>query len=108
MDILAAYQGRAAAPLDEIATLCGFPGKMGMSGSKVWECVQEGHYDLVRDYCETDVLNTYLVYLRFELMRGNIDRDQYTLEQLRVRDWLQAADKAHLNEFLAAWPEQYW
>lgn len=108
MDILAAYQGRAAAPLDEIATLCGFPGKMGMSGSKVWECVQEGHYDLVRDYCETDVLNTYLVYLRFELMRGNIDRDQYTLEQQRVRDWLQAADKAHLNEFLAAWPEQYW
>src|SRR5690625_4468660 len=56
MDILPAYQGGAPAPLDEIATLCGFPGKMGMSGSKVWECVQEGHYDLVRDYCETDVL----------------------------------------------------
>jgi predicted PolB exonuclease-like 3'-5' exonuclease len=51
-------------------------------------------------------LNTYLVYLRFELMRGNIDRTQYNTEQQRVREWLQAADKPHFEEFLAAWPEQ--
>lgn len=106
MDVLAAFQGRAAAPLDEIATLCGFPGKMGMSGSKVWDYIRAGEHDRVRDYCETDVLNTYLVYLRFELMRGNIDRTQYNTEQQRVREWLQAADKPHLEEFLDAWPEQ--
>ena len=37
MDILAGYQPRANAKLDEIAVMLGLPGKMGMSGSKVWE-----------------------------------------------------------------------
>lgn len=106
MDVLSAYQGRAAAPLDEIATLCGLPGKMGMSGDKVWDCILAGDYDRVRDYCETDVLNTYLVYLRFELMRGRIDRPEYFVERRRVRECLEAADKPHLQEFLAAWPEE--
>src|SRR5690554_5094434 len=106
MDVLSAYQGRAAAPLDEIATLCGLPGKMGMSGDKVWDCILAGDYDRVRDYCETDVLNTYLVYLRFELMRGRIDRPEYFVERRRVREWLAASDKPHLQEFLAAWPEE--
>ena len=65
MDVLAAYQPRASAPLDEIASLCGFPGKMGMDGSKVWDSYARGDIQSIRDYCETDVLNTYLVYLNF-------------------------------------------
>jgi predicted PolB exonuclease-like 3'-5' exonuclease len=103
MDVLSAYQGRAAAPLDEIATLCGFPGKMGMSGEKVWDSVQAGDYAGVRNYCETDVLNTYLVYLRFELLRGRIDRAGYELECQRVRESLQGEAKPHLDEFMEAW-----
>jgi len=106
MDVLSGYQPRAAAPLDEIATLCGLPGKMGMSGAKVWECVKAGEYARVSDYCETDVLNTYLVYLRFELMRGHLDREGYRRECDRVRDALVADGRAHLREFLAAWPQQ--
>ena len=42
MDLLALYQGRAVAPLDEIAQLLGFPGKLGMDGSQVWEAYQAG------------------------------------------------------------------
>jgi predicted PolB exonuclease-like 3'-5' exonuclease len=105
MDVLSSYQLRAAVPLDEMATLCGFPGKMGMSGAKVWEALQNGEFDHVRDYCETDVLNTYLVFLRFELMRGRLDREGYQRECQRVRDCLLATDKAHLHQFLAAWRE---
>jgi len=55
MDVLAAYQPRANAPLDEVATLLGFPGKMGMSGAKVWEAYQAGEIEAIRHYCETDV-----------------------------------------------------
>jgi predicted PolB exonuclease-like 3'-5' exonuclease len=106
MDVLSAHQGRAAAPLDELATLCGLPGKMGMSGDKVWDCIRAGDYERVSNYCETDVLNTYLVYLRFELMRGRIDRPQYFIERRRVRESLELAGKPHLDEFLAAWPEE--
>jgi predicted PolB exonuclease-like 3'-5' exonuclease len=70
MDVLAAYQLRATASLDQIAVLLGFPGKLGMSGDKVWDKFKEGGIREIRDYCETDVLNTWLVYLRFELRIG--------------------------------------
>mgnify|MGYP003352978474 CR=1 FL=1 len=36
MDLLAMYQPRASAPLDDLAKLCGFPGKLGVDGSQVW------------------------------------------------------------------------
>ncbi len=65
------YTGRANAPLDELAKLIGFPGKLGMDGSKVWDAYQQGKLAEIRNYCETDVVNTYLVFARFQLMRGN-------------------------------------
>lgn len=101
MDVLAGYQNKAFAPLDDIATLLGFPGKMGMSGSKVWEEYQAGNIKGIRDYCETDVLNTYCVYLRFELMRGVITSTEYEQSLERLKHTLQEErNKPHLNEFL--------
>lgn len=64
MDVLAGYQGRATASLNDIASMLGFPGKCGMDGSKVWDAFSEGNITDIRDYCETDVVNTYLVYCR--------------------------------------------
>ncbi len=106
MDVLAGYQPRANAPLDEMASLCGFPGKMGMSGAKVRECIEAGDYEAVRNYCETDVLNTYLLYLRFELLRGRLDRTGYDDACTLVRDALTEAKLPHLDEFLAAWQQR--
>lgn len=103
MDVLAGYQPRAGARLDEIAQLLGLPGKLGMHGSEVWGQYQAGKIDAIRDYCETDVLNTYLVYLRFELIRGNLDQKQWEQETQRVRDVLKSEDKAHFQAFLQAW-----
>ena len=103
MDVLAGYEMRANAPLDEVATLLGFPGKMGMSGAKVWDNYQAGELAGIRNYCETDVLNTYLVYLRFELINGNLTPMEYEQECQLVRDTLQAEDKPHFNEFLSHW-----
>ena len=103
MDVLAGYQPRASAPLDEIASLCGFPGKMGMNGALVWDAFQCGNLDEIRDYCETDVLNTYLVYLNYERNRGHLDQVNYRAECLRVREELIASGKPHLLEFESAW-----
>lgn len=105
MDVLAGYQPRANAPLDQIATLLGFPGKMGMSGALVWDNYLAGDIVGIRNYCETDVLNTYLVYLRFELMRGKLTPQAYEQECHKVRDMLAAENKPHLREFLAAWQQ---
>ncbi|MFN4290310.1 MAG: 3'-5' exonuclease [Permianibacter sp.] len=104
MDVLAMFQGRAVAPLDDVATLLGFPGKMGMSGAKVWDAFKAGQRKAIRDYCETDVLNTYLVYLRYEQMRGRLDPTQLRAEQDKLRAYLAQENKAHFDEFLAAWP----
>ncbi len=105
MDVLAGYQVRAFAPLDEIAVMLGFPGKLGMSGDKVWEVyLTDGGLQKIRDYCETDVLNTYLIFLRFELIRGHLTETEYAQEHQRVRDLLVAEkDKPHFQEFLNAW-----
>jgi len=106
MDVLANFNNRAFAKLDEIAVMLGFPGKLGMSGDKVWDKFVEGGIREIRDYCETDVLNTWLVYLRFEYMRGNLDEKDLQREYALVRNTLTSLDLPHLNEFLAAWPEQ--
>ncbi len=105
MDVLSGYQMRAVAPLDEVASMLGFPGKMGMSGAKVWDTFLAGGIEDIRNYCETDVLNTYLVFLRFELMRGKLSAAEYHAECLQLRDYLKAEDKPHFKEFLAAWAE---
>ncbi|MDH3987861.1 MAG: 3'-5' exonuclease [Gammaproteobacteria bacterium] len=104
MDVLAGFQMRGRASLDQIAVMLGFPGKLGMSGDKVWPCWLDGGIDEIRNYCETDVLNTYLVYLRFEFMRGNIDAVGLEKEYDLVRSTLRSMDQEHLNQFLDAWP----
>jgi predicted PolB exonuclease-like 3'-5' exonuclease len=105
MDLLALFTGRANAPLDDLAKLCGFPGKLGVDGSQVWTLFQEGRLGEIRDYCETDVVNTYLVYCRFLLMRGSMSQATYEAEIALVRTALGALDGAHWKEYLAAWPQ---
>lgn len=103
MDLLAGYQSRANAPLDHISTLLGLPGKMGIGGAHVWDAYQEGKIKEIRDYCEVDVLNTYLVFLTFEHMRGNMSTQTWQEEQKLVRDKLVEMNQSHLNEFLSSW-----
>jgi predicted PolB exonuclease-like 3'-5' exonuclease len=102
MDLLAGYQNKAFAPLDEISTMLGYPGKMGMDGSKVFEAYQNHQLKAIRDYCETDVLNTYCVYLQFEHMRGNLSLQDFEREHLRLKTYLLEAsnDAPHLKAFL--------
>ncbi|MEO6698064.1 MAG: 3'-5' exonuclease [Paraperlucidibaca sp.] len=103
MDVLSGYQARAVQPLDQVATLLGFPGKMGMDGSQVWPTFLAGELGKIRQYCETDVLNTYLVWLRFQQMRGQIDASQLSEEFTLVKNALANAGQPHLSDFLDQW-----
>ena len=104
MDLLAMYQGRANAPLDAMAKLCGFPGKLGMDGSQVYSAYLDGKRDEISQYCETDVMNTYLLYCRFQKMRGGFTEAEYDKEIAFVRETLGGIDAPHWREYLAAWP----
>ncbi len=103
MDVIAGYQNRGRAGLNDISVMLGFPGKLGMEGSKVWDVYRDGGIAAIRNYCETDALNTYLVYLRFEFIRGNLDDSGLARELERVRRTLAESGQAHLREFLEAW-----
>ena len=104
MDVIAGYNNRAFAPLDEIAVLLGLPGKMGMSGSKVWEQYKAGEIKAIRDYCETDALNTYLVYLHWLYVRGHLTDSALKHEHGIVKSALEKGEP-HLQEFLQVWGE---
>jgi 3'-5' exonuclease len=103
MDVLSGYQGRGRVSLQNAAYLLGLPGKLGFSGAQVWDAWLAGNLVGIRQYCETDVLNTYLIYLRFEMLRGRSTRERYAEEVERVKTLLRAGKEPHLAEFLHAW-----
>jgi predicted PolB exonuclease-like 3'-5' exonuclease len=106
MDLLSLYQPRATAPLDDIARLSGYAGKLGMDGASVWSAFQLGRLAAIRAYCETDVVNTFLVYARFRRMRGELSAAELVAEETLVRDTLKTSGGPHWREFLDAWPER--
>jgi len=105
MDLLAMYQPKNNAPLDAMAKLCGFPGKLGMDGSAVYPAYLDGKLEDIRRYCETDVMNTYLLYSRFQKMRGGFLEKEYEQEIALVKDTLGnlASAEPHWDEYLNAW-----
>ncbi len=103
MDVLAMYQPRNNAALDDVAQLAGLPGKIGVGGAKVWETWLSGGRDQVRDYCEVDTVNTYLLYLRYQRLRGHFAQDVLEKEEALVRAYLKTQHKPHWAEFLKLW-----
>jgi hypothetical protein len=103
MDVLAGFSGRNRVSLERMACLLGLPGKLGLTGDEVWDAWQRGDLAGIRRYCETDVLNTYLIYLRFQQLRGALTPERHREELERVRALLRASTEPHLAQFLAAW-----
>jgi len=101
MDLLGLYQSRV--PLDEFAQLLGLPGKIGMHGSAVWEAFRDGRIEGIRSYCEADVANTYLVYLRFQLLRGMLTQESHARECAIAREAIGRLPGGHWKTFLDEW-----
>jgi len=105
MDLLAMYTAKNNAPLDALAKLCGFPGKLGMDGSQVYAQYLAGQTNDIQNYCETDVMNTYLMYCRYQKMRGGFTEKEYDAEIEFVQSTLGelTPHAPHWQEYLAAW-----
>jgi len=97
MDVLAAY--RKPAPLSDVAQLVGAPGKYGIDGSKVTEYYLKNEIKIIRDYCETDVLNTYLVFLKFQMIANNISKNEYDELKQEIFLLLDESENQHWKEF---------
>ncbi|AFZ83581.1 3'-5' exonuclease [Candidatus Kinetoplastibacterium blastocrithidii (ex Strigomonas culicis)] len=103
MDVLSKYNGRASVSMDELTKLCNFPGKIGMNGSKVWDYWSDSKISEIRSYCETDVVNTWLLYCRFCLFRGDISKESYDDEINIVKHKISSLDGEHWKSFLKSW-----
>jgi predicted PolB exonuclease-like 3'-5' exonuclease len=103
MDVISGYQNRGRVGLDKMAQLLGFPGKLGMCGEQVWDAHLGGRSEDIRNYCETDVINTFLIYLRFELMRGRLTYEEHDRELDLVRQALRESQRPHLQQFVSEW-----
>lgn len=105
MDSLAMYQPGAFAKLDDMARLCGLPGKIGVGGAGVWDAHQAGKLDEIRQYCEADAMLTYLLHARFQRFRGVWSEAKYREECAFARARL-AAEGGQWDEFLEKWREE--
>jgi predicted PolB exonuclease-like 3'-5' exonuclease len=90
-DVLASFNSQSRATLDEISKLMGMPGKPdGLCGSDVETYFRDGRIQEIANYCESDVVNTYRLWLRHELFRGGLDQSSYEESELRLRAFLDA------------------
>ncbi len=97
MDVLSGY--KKPAPLTDIAQLIGAPGKYGIDGSKVTDYYLQNNIKKIRDYCETDVLNTYFVFLRYQLISNSISKEKYLESKSEILEFLENSGKDHWKEF---------
>ncbi len=102
-DALSACSSDHHTSLHEIACLCGFPGNKGVRHVNVQDKYLDGDIQSIRDYCETRVLNTYLLYLNFQRNRGVLEPAQYEQECALVRDSLKNSRFEHLRAFENHW-----
>jgi 3'-5' exonuclease len=77
MDYVADFGAAKSSRLDVIAKLCGMPGKVGIDGKDVGPMVHAGRLQEVRNYCLCDVAQTAGVFLRVQLVRGELEREAY-------------------------------
>ena len=104
------YGGTGMAPkLDELAKLCGYPGKIDVKGDQVTDLWLERDIRKIVEYNQIDTLNTYLVWLRMVYFAGKMTEEEYFDETEQFRYFLEQEsskeEKAFVREFLDKWPE---
>jgi 3'-5' exonuclease len=100
-DVLGSYVPGVKVKLDEVSKILGLPGKPeGIDGSKVEEFVRAGRIEEVARYCESDVFNTYRVWLIYELFRGAITDKQLEWSEAQIREFV--ASRKTINSHLCA------
>jgi 3'-5' exonuclease len=99
-DVLSSFSAQSKVTLDELSRIMGLPGKPdGLSGADVERYFREGRIQEIANYCETDVVNTYRIWLRYELFRGRMDDGAFEASERNLADFInaRAMTKQHLT-----------
>ena len=104
-DVLANHNTKAQGSLDSVAKSLSLPGKLNVSGDQVWDLYLEGRVEDIRNYCEHDVLNTYLIFIHYQAMIGKITNDELSTRIHSLKKLLLDTEKQHFQLFLSAWEQ---
>ncbi len=77
MDHIGEFGAVRSLKLDTICKMAGLPGKYDVHGDEVINLYYENNLTKIKEYCESDVLNTYWLYLKYELLKGNLTINDY-------------------------------
>jgi predicted PolB exonuclease-like 3'-5' exonuclease len=100
-DVLSSFSFQGKAMLHELCRVMGLPGNPdGMSGGDVEKYYREGRLREIAEYGETDVVNTYRVWLRYELFRGRLSAPAFQASELNLVEFMKARGntKPHLAQ----------
>ncbi len=105
MEALSDFGASARCSMDEIAAAFNIPGKLDTAGDDVRALFEAGEIDAIRNYCETDVLTTLLIFLRRQRFTGQLAEGAWLRAEEGLRNYLgaEAAERPHLARFLEAW-----
>jgi predicted PolB exonuclease-like 3'-5' exonuclease len=94
-DVFSSFSPQGKASLHEINRVMGLSGKpKGFDGSEVERYFREGKIKEVADYCETDVIGTYQMWLRYELFRGTLSQPAFEASERNLADFINMRLKA--------------
>ncbi|MFO0693486.1 MAG: ribonuclease H-like domain-containing protein [Polyangiales bacterium] len=93
-DVLSEHGATRSPRLESLASTIGLPGQRKVDGSMVASLFAKGQYDAIREGCLEDVVQTAFLFLRFELLRGRLDRDGYRERAKAIWDAVQADPRA--------------
>jgi predicted PolB exonuclease-like 3'-5' exonuclease len=102
-DVLSSFAPQANATLHTLCKVMGMSGKpVGIDGGEVERYFLDGKIKEIANYCETDIVNTYRVWLRYELFRGKLTPPQFQLSEQKLREFIKARGntKPHLEGLL--------
>jgi len=110
LELLSNRRATPSAPLDLYAKLVGLPGKEGVGGKDVQRLYETGAVDRIVAYCMTDVVQTWLLFLRFRLVEGSLSAAAYSASVRAAREALPALFARRLGPgertFLAGYLER--
>ncbi|GBE07493.1 putative 3'-5' exonuclease related to the exonuclease domain of PolB [bacterium BMS3Bbin11] len=88
--------------LHEVAVLAGSPGNKKMTDEDTMNHYLEGRVELIRNNLELSNINTWLIYLRWQLVNGKIDQAGFEAEKKLLIKTLIQEDRTHLKNFVDA------
>lgn len=96
LDHISDFRAVSGLKLDTLCAMLGMPGKYDVHGDQVLELYYAGELEKIKEYCESDTLNTYWLFLKYELLRGKISYEQYFAGLEDMSEFI-ASNKAQMS-----------